>query len=100
VSGLTIRTSHQSRPVLQWHDLSARERREFDYLDTDDARSCAEFVRYRGVVYDLAEFMAASKDGPEEFRAWDGYRSDSFFSGILIRYVDDAERVVCATYYS
>ena len=28
------------------------------------------------------------------FKGWDGYSSDSYFSGVLVRYVDDFERVI------
>jgi len=33
-------------------------------------------------------------------RKWDGYQSDSFYSGVLVKYVEDFERVIMATYYS
>ena len=31
-------------------------------------------------------------------KVWDGYLSDSFFSGVLVRYADDCESVVVARY--
>ena len=34
------------------------------------------------------------------FHAWDGYHSDSFFSGILVRYTDEwCESVIAGDYF-
>jgi hypothetical protein len=98
---MKIITNSIPRNVLCWHDLSAKERYEFDYLDTDERRDGASFVRYRNWVYDLGEFMRiappvaphAQRDGWERF---DGYHSESYFSAVLVRYVDNFERVVMA----
>ena len=97
-----IRTNHQYRNTLDWCQLTTKEQREFDYLDTDDARSGAEFVRYKGWIYDAAEFMNIDKRiAPHPQRPgwehWDGYHSDSFFSGILIKFDTDS-RVRLATF--
>jgi hypothetical protein len=63
----------------------------------------ASFFRYRGELYDLGEFM--STRGMPEFSPlvkWDGYSSDSYFSGTLVRYVDQDHdmRVVVGRFYS
>jgi hypothetical protein len=93
---LTIRTNRKPRDILSWHELSDKERKEFDYLDTEDKQADAQFARYRNWVYDLGEFMRA----PDSLKPWDGCASDSYFSGTLVRFVDDNERVVMATYFS
>ena len=90
---MTIKTNNVPRDVLSWYELTDAERAEFDYLDSDTAQSDASFFRYRGNIYDLGEFMISPLKG------WDGYHSDSYFSGILVRYVEDCERVIVATYY-
>lgn len=90
---LIIRTNRQYRNTLMWYELSAKEQAAFDYL-TEDSRYDTNFIRYRGVTYDLGEFIRA----PEPFLAWHGYRSDSFYSGVLIRYSTDHEQVVMGTY--
>lgn len=97
---MEIITNNVPRNVLQWHELTEKEKKEFDYLDTQERQEEASFVRYRGWVYDLGEFMRveppiaphAQREGLEK---WDGYFSDSFFSAVLVRYVvDDYEQVV------
>jgi hypothetical protein len=94
---LKIMTNNQPRDILTWHDLSEKERAGFDYLDSEEKQDGASFVRYRKWVYDLGEFMRCSDHWPV---CWHGYSSDSFFSGTLIRYVDDNERVIMGWYCS
>jgi hypothetical protein len=99
MSDLKITTNHVARDVLHWWDLTEKEKAEFDYI-AEENQDSAEFVRYRGWTYDLHD-MERGWGGcamPAEFAGWDNYRSDSFFSGILIRWVDQGERVICATY--
>jgi hypothetical protein len=95
---LTIKTNNVPRYTVDGYELSPKERKDFDYYKPDDL-DCATFFRYRGNVYDVAEFMRV--DGIAEFKGWHGYSSDSYFSGILIKFPeDDQESVIVATYYS
>jgi len=105
MSELKIVTNNQPRDVLYWHELTDKERAEFDYLDTEEKQVERSFARFRGVVYDLGDFERLPDHAPkteayEAMRKWDGYQSDSFYSGVLVKYVEDFERVIMATYYS
>lgn len=99
----TIQTNNVPRFTLDWHDLTAKEQREFDYLDTDDKRYETHFVRYRGWVYDLGEFMRVESgfggsSGNGAFHGWDGFHADSYFSAVLVRYVaNNTESVIMGT---
>lgn len=96
---LTIRTNNQPRDILYWHELTEKEQADFDYLDSDERQEQANFVRYRGNVYDLGEFMRVPS-GADEMAKWHGYHGDSYFSGILVQWTDDNERVIMGDYYS
>jgi hypothetical protein len=101
---MTIKTNNVPRDVLEAFELSAGERAQFDYLNwpaLEAGEDSASFVRFKGELYDLGEFSTTS--GMPEFsplRAWDGYLSDSYFSGILVRYCEHFERVIVATFYA
>lgn len=99
---LTIRTNYHWRNPLYGYELPAAQRAEFDYLD-DDEYMTHEFAHYRGNYIDLAEFEVFHGH-PQWFdgspQNWQGYRSDSYFSGLLIRYSEDCEQYQIATYYS
>jgi hypothetical protein len=102
MSEVKVITNHVPRLLLDGYELTAKERAEFDYL-SDEEMIGRDFVRYRGWVYDIGDTMAITpldRDHPQRadwMRGWDSYVSDSFFSGVLFRFVDD-DHVVCATY--
>jgi hypothetical protein len=99
---MQVITNHHPRDIIDGWQLTADERAEFDYLDwpaIDAGTDSASFFRYRGELHDLGEFTAdygITRDAglPESLNRWDGYRSDSFFSALVVRFVDDNERVV------
>lgn len=96
---MEIRTNNKPRAVLTWPDLSDREQGDFDWLETDESRHAESFVRYRGNVYALSEFMRATSP---ELKPWDGFHTDSAFSAVLIRFPNphDTESAVMGFAYS
>lgn len=97
---ITIRTNHHYRDLLHGYELDPKYRSEFDYLSDDDYETHS-FIRYWGIVYSLSEFMRTDclpLDNP--LTKWNGYLSDSFFSGIVVRFSDDMEQVQIGTFYS
>lgn len=94
---MKIITNNVPRDVIDAWQLTAAERAEFDYLDwpaIEAGSDSASFMRYRGELYDLSEFMRA----PDSLAPWDGYQSDTFFSGIVVRYSRDFESVIVGRY--
>jgi hypothetical protein len=103
MSDLTIITNNVPRDITDAWELTAAERADFDYLNWDaiDAGSdSASFIRYRGELVDLGEFMAWDNPASPTRGHWDGVRSDSFFSGLVVRYCDDHERIVVGRYFA
>ena|ERR1041385_776523 len=100
MSDVTVITNNVPRDVVEAYELTPKERKEFDYIKWDlieKGEDSASFFRYKGEVYDLGEFQALHDT---RFPGWQCYISDSFFSGILIRYVEDYEQVVVGRFYS
>jgi hypothetical protein len=94
---MNIKTNNKFRPILYWHDLTAVEQNEFDWV-TGDIQDSVRFVRYKGEVYPLEEFMPLSNGVEKVLSPWSGSRGDSYFSGLLIRYDEDCENVVVGMY--
>ena len=90
---MKIITNNQPRLLLYGYELTDKERQDFDYLEDIDSHS---FLKYKGAIYDAGEFMIVDND---YLKDWDGYSSDSYFSGILIKYID-SDHVIVARYYS
>ena len=99
--GLSIITNHQPRFTIPGYDLTAKERAEFDYY-TEQELEEATFFRYKGNVYDLGEFMRCEMNGYDQpaWSRWDGYYSESAFSGVLIKFTPDSDSVIVARYMS
>lgn len=68
---------------------------EFDWTSEDDVDG---FILYKGNWYYLSEFERI----PNGLfpKGWQGYHSDSFFSGILIQVSEDSETYRIGTYCS
>lgn len=120
MSELQIRTNNHWRALLDWWDLTPEEMEDFSYLVPNWNQLCEDdkpdptrydagrwegvsFVRYCGHTYDLGEFEWISDvmclHGPL-FTKWDEYQSDSFFSGVVVRYDENYEQVQVGTYMS
>ena len=93
---MNIITNNIPRPLACFLDLPPKAAKDFDYID--DAYDL-RLVQYKGVWYDVWDSMrcpgaVATDDTRHLFSGWDGYISDSFFSGVLFRFADDDHVVV------
>lgn len=101
MTDMTIRTNHVPRDIVEAWELTEKEREDFDYLDwakIEAGEDSASFFRYKGHTYDLSEFERWDNPMSPTRGSWDGYRSDSYFSGVAVRYVgEECDQVVVAT---
>jgi len=100
MSEIKIITNHHWRNFLYGYELALKWRHEFNYL-TDEEYAANNFFAYHGYIYDTSEFMSTCgmpDDSP--LKQWDGYRSESFFSGILVRYSENCEQYQVGRYLS
>jgi hypothetical protein len=91
-----VTTNNVPREIIEAWELTATEREQFDFLDwqaIEDGRDSAQFFRYRRELYYLGDFMAWSaftvSDTPDWMTRWHAYSSDSFSTGLLLRYADN-----------
>ena len=97
-TAMEIITNNQPRFILHARELSAKELAEFDYMD-DEEKEFAQFFRYKGVVYDFGEFIVVGNNTMSgKLSQWHAYRSDSFFSGLVVKYTDDCESIIVGRY--
>lgn len=72
----------------------------FDYLSADEIDS-GSFLKYKDRYYYMGEFQTTSGLSTDAFmKNWDGYASDSFFSGVLIKISQDGEQYKIGRYIS
>lgn len=99
---IKITTNHVPRFPVYGYELTTRERHALGLPpvpdESDESDAFAEFVRYRGNVIPINDFSAdwgitRGTGLPSPFAGWDGYLSDTYFSGLVIRYVRDGDRI-------
>ena len=92
-----IYSNYHKRELQYLFELDPKDqeivKERFDWMD-GETLDCEQFVRYRGEWYGLCDFMAVhntfyNPNPPQWLKRWDGYLTDSFFSGVVIRYVRD-----------
>jgi hypothetical protein len=88
--GIRITTNHHRREVIDAWNLPPEVRGEFDYIDwpaIERGEDSASFVRYRGQWFDLGDIPRI--ENIPLLSGWDGYVSDTYFSGTVFRWVQD-----------
>jgi hypothetical protein len=94
---MKVTTNNVPRFTVEAHELTAREREQHDYLDwsaIDRGEDSATFVRYKRHTYYLDDFARLCGGGPLADAGWQGAAADSYFSGTVIRFIDDESVVV------
>ena len=93
----------QTLPLLSGYELTPEERKELDYIGLPDdediwTEQTDRFFRFRDSIYDTHEFVriVARKDSFGGFShtvdndspllEWEAIQTDSFFSGVVLRY--------------
>lgn len=95
---MQIITNNRKRPLLALYELPPEVAKEFEYVLPDDG-SC-RFVKYSGCWYDTYDMQSITRElGFSQFKGWHGIASDTYFSGVLVRFVDDDE-VIVGRYWS
>jgi hypothetical protein len=84
-----VTTNNVPRDLISFDDLTPDERKDFDYIQ-DDYRGHVRFFRYKGEVYDTDDCEVSPS--PQPWLAnWSGYFSETFFSGVVFKYVPDTD---------
>lgn len=109
--GYHLITNRIPRIARCFYELPESVRAEFDYVDPDDQSS--RFVQYRGAWYDAHDTQRIEPDNSrahpmgwavrvhpgEPLAQFDSIISDSYFSGVVFRFIGD-DQVIVGRYYS
>ena len=108
---MNIITNGHERDELSWWDLTLDQQQEFikthGLSDKKDEKGglphdCpTTFYPYKGNLFTGEDFLPVKSIPGDDnhFEGWDGYASDSFFSGTLIRFNHDDDTVVMGWYF-
>jgi hypothetical protein len=95
--GQAVRSNLIARDTLCGADLTAQERKEYDYLGEELDGSV--FFRFKGQVYGLCEFSATAHGDNLSKAGWNGYAAQSFFHAVVIS-VKNVNRVIVGELFS
>ncbi len=99
---MVIRTNNVPRDLVYDHELTPKERAEFDYLDwpaIDEGRDSATFFRYKGELTDLGTVMRTDPSGELCAAGWEGCVAWSAFNGLLVKFTPDCDQLIVAYFY-
>ena len=94
---MKIKTNHNFRPILSWHELTESEQSEYAWLH--DMAKESSFFRFKDWAYDLSDFTRVitnnmQRQGTEhELYGWDGYKNETLFSSVLVKYSECGDAV-------
>jgi hypothetical protein len=93
---MKITTNNHYRPVLSWHELTTKEQDELK--DSYDTIKESTFFRFKDWCYDLNDFLRVNdhlhgRGTDHDLYGWDGYKNESFFSSVLVKYDESCESV-------
>ncbi len=104
---VTIITNNHWNNFLYGYELPEKVKNDFDWIDIDEIEGHS-FIKYRNCYYSLSDFMSfhntvhygqAPVKGDFGY-GWDGYKGDSFFSGVIIKVSDCGDMYKIGTYLS
>jgi hypothetical protein len=105
VNVMNIRTNNVPRELKFLSDFSASDqdkiRKQYDWMEPSDLECNYGFFKYRNCFYHLSDFMRVADESTGDLAGWDGYAGDSYFSGTLMKLVDnDCDHVIVGRYFS
>jgi hypothetical protein len=107
---MNIVTNNQRRELQPIYSVPHKFHKDFNYIK-GNAIYLRRFVQYKGAWYDTYDTQRIVTDQPNRmgwamhvestspFAKWNAVLSETFFSGVLFRFVGDDE-VICGSYYS
>ena len=93
MTNIKIMTNNKPRQLIYGYELTDKQKQDFDYIEDIDSH---DFVKYKNNIYDLSEFMRVENN--DSLKDWQGYSSDSYFSGTLVKYIDN-DNVIMGWFY-
>ena len=100
IGGVTITTNMMAQEPITWDELTGKQQKEFDYINTEDEQLDAHFIKCKGDVYDISQFIMTDKSSDMFEAGWHAIHSESAFSGEVIHIIENHDQIIIGSYYS
>lgn len=96
---IEIKTNNQTRATVNYRDLPEKHQKEWIDLGlTEEMRDSADFVLYKDRAYPVTEIVRINA-GELKDLGWHGVASDTYWSGVCFKFIeDDTDYVICGSY--
>lgn len=95
--GTAVKTNLIARDTFPGDELTAQEKKEYDYLG--DELDGSAFFRFKGRVYGIHEFERTPQGGDLHTAGWSGMSAQSAFHGVVIS-LDSIHEVIVGQVFS
>lgn len=97
IGGTTVTWSNTWQEIKYSHEVPKKVLDDYDWLEEDE--KSYGWIKCQNTWYHLSDFLSVDKNNPFTGE-WDGYHSDSYFSGNLLKFSDCGDAVIVGSYYS
>ena len=96
---MEIKTNNEYQEIKYSNEVPQDVLDDYDWLEEED--KAIGWVNHKDTWYHTSDFMVINKTDPNQpFNDWDGYHSDSYFSGVLIKFSNCGDCAKMGTYMS
>lgn len=96
MNNLNIKSNGRYREILYWNDLTPEEQTEYTYYKNDQEDFSG--FRYKGQVYELADFIRTTEGEHLNNSGWHGIHGITLFSALLVKLSDCGDFVKVGSY--
>lgn len=94
---MKIKTDNKPHLLMNWDELADNEQSDFDWFDPEQMHG--DFVKYKGIIYCLEEFLSCS--GELKDLGWQGIEGQSAFHAVVMKYDEsDNDYVIMGSIFS
>ena len=84
-----VYTNHHKKRFMHYSVVDQETLDLYDHLSEED--KTYGWILYKNHWYHVSDFMRILPSKPDWMHGWHGYNPDSFFSGVVIKLLDDID---------
>jgi len=93
---MRIITDNKWKNFLYGDEVPKKVLDDYDWLDGEAKQD--GWIKYKGEYYHISDFIYTVRIPEPKLKSWDAYKSDSYFSGIVIKLSPDIQQYKIGLY--
>ena len=92
-----IKRDYKWRNFISGHELTDKQKSEFDWLDDIDSET---FIKYKRTIYHLGEFTRIDESAKKDFFGFHAYYNFTYFAGLAVKLNDCGDQYQIGYFYT